>query len=228
MRSQSSSNGASHPRVSLGQDRGILVSKRFHTFFLDGYLYFKARLKLSLAAWWYKMAWRALIEQDVLRILRWSRNSSLMCPWRLFFELCPSIWRECMKPILNSFSSPFLWLRFSPQHQLCLQAGAGCQIAHGLPLGGEPQWARMPQCVHCRYTMRRYACPQGWDYTHRCKELPLQLGLITDQCVVLNCNQSPACKLHKVCAPCIFVLNCQQTGPLSIFVKLKSCSRRCL
>ena len=104
MRSQSSSNGASHPRVSLGQDRGILVSKRFHTFFLDGYLYFKARLKLSLAAWWYKMAWRALIEQDVLRILRWSRNSSLMCPWRLFFELCPSIWRECMKPILNSFS----------------------------------------------------------------------------------------------------------------------------
>ena len=74
MRSQSSSNGASHPRVSLGQDRGILVSKRFHTFFLDGYLYFKARLKLSFAAWWYKMAWRALIEQDVLRILRWSRN----------------------------------------------------------------------------------------------------------------------------------------------------------
>ena len=135
----------------------------------------------------------------------------------MFFELCPSIWRECMKPILNSFSSPFLWLRFSPQHQLCLQAGAGCQIAHGLPLGGEPQWARMPQCVHCRYTMRRYACPQGWDYTHRCKELPLQLGLITDHCVVLNCNQSPACKLHKVCAPCIFVLNCQQTGPLSIF-----------
>ena len=161
MRSQSSSNGASHPRVSLGQDRGILVSKRFHTFFLDGYLYFKARLKLSLAAWWYKMAWRALIEQDVLRILRWSRNSSLMCPWRLFFELCPSIWRECMKPILNSFSSPFLWLRFSPQHQLCLQAGAGCQIAHGLPLAGEPQWTRMPQCVHCRYTMRRYACPRG-------------------------------------------------------------------
>ena len=125
-----------------------------------------------------------------------------------------------MKPILNSFSSPFLWLRFSPQHQLCLQAGAGCQIAHGLPLAGEPQWTRMPQCVHCCRVCQHNAqvrLPARWDYTHRCKELPLQLGLITDHCVVLNCNQSPACKLHKVCAPCIFVLNCQQTGPLSIF-----------
>ena len=126
-----------------------------------------------------------------------------------------------MKPILNSFSSPFLWLRFSPQHQLCLQAGAGCQIAHGLPLAGEPQWTRMPQCVHCCRVCQHNAqvrLPARWDYTHRCKELPLQLGLITDHCVVLNCNQSPACKLHKVCAPCIFVLNCQQTGPLSILI----------
>ena len=170
MRSQSSSNGASHPRVSLGQDRGILVSKRFHTFFLDGYLYFKARLKLSLAAWWYKMAWRALIEQDVLRILRWSRNFKFLSNvslkvvlWALSEHLARVHEADSkfllLSPLLLSFGSDSLH-NINSVSKLELDARLRMDC-HWLENLNGPGCLSVYTNVEYVNTMRRYACPRG-------------------------------------------------------------------
>ena len=143
-----SGNGATHPRVPLGQDI-LLVSfllrvgnrspnsVQQEVFLSPKSVSIQQELESTLAASLHRKPWHVLIEQDPLRILRWCWNFKFLqhvalhgIGGRLFLN---SFW---WKFLLLSPLLLFLCLWFSPHHQvaLCLQTNSGlserCWCSH--------------------------------------------------------------------------------------------------
>ena len=133
-----SGNGATHPRVSLGQDRRFLAYYWFRFSFgleiglpkVFGKKCFCLPKVFLFSKNWNPLSlhlWHVLIEQDPLRILRWCWNFKFLQHvalhgiGRLFLN---SFW---WKFLLLSPLLLFLCLWFSPHHQvaLCLQTDSG-------------------------------------------------------------------------------------------------------